>query len=166
MVLDLSRLLTSHPALVGHVIDYPASGALILQSCGHSSPRAITVHNESDEFAATIRWVIEAGASVSAHDLNRLIEDGAEAVALQYVYMLGNWVVKRRLQRTESADWLLERPGGSMALEVSGMRSGRVGQRLQEKVIQVSRCTLPVEKTAVVVVFEEPAIWARQANES
>jgi hypothetical protein len=47
-----------------------------------------------------------------------------------------------------------------LALEVSGVASGDSFDRLNEKKRQVSRCSLPAERLAVVVGFERPAILA------
>jgi hypothetical protein len=87
-------------------------------------------------------------------------EDGAEAVALIYVNAKAGWVVKRRLLRFERGDWLMENQAGSMAVEVSGTAAGDQLARLKEKKGQVARCSLDVERLAVVVRFEGPSIMA------
>ena len=93
---------------------------------------------------------------------NRLTEDGAEALALLYANTNGGWIVKRRLQRGERADWLLYRDSGvdSLALEVSGTIEGNPSSRLEEKKKQVAACTLPALKLAVVVGFDRPVLMA------
>jgi len=54
-------------------------------------------------------------------DANVVTELGAEALALALVHETRGWVVRRRLQRGEFADWLLDAPDGKVvALEVSG----------------------------------------------
>jgi len=93
-------------------------------------------------------------------DRHRVTEDGAEAVALAYTHARDGWVVKRRLQRGESADWLLRRETGWLALEVSGTDAGDAAVRLEAKKQQVGLCTLPVERLAVVVAFNAPEILA------
>jgi hypothetical protein len=69
-------------------------------------------------------------------------------------------VVKRRLQRRESADWLLRSDAGWLALEVSGTASGNPIARLEEKKLQVARCSLPADRLAIVVAFDRPSIVA------
>jgi len=88
---------------------------------------------------------------------------GAEALALIYASAKAGWVVKRRLQRGESADWPLSNDDDWLALEVSGVTAGGPAIRLKEKVKQVARCSLPVERLAVVVAFDRPLIMARSA---
>ena len=80
--------------------------------------------------------------------------------ALAYVYLKGAWVVKRRLQRGERADWLLNNAAGWLAMEVSGTITDNPQGRLAEKIQQVSHCSLPAERLAVVVAFDSPLILA------
>jgi hypothetical protein len=54
----------------------------------------------------------------------------------------------------------METPTGSMAVEVSGTAAGDERARLEEKKRDVARCSLPVERLAVVVAFERPSIMA------
>jgi len=49
-----------------------------------------------------------------------------------------------------------------LALEVSGVALGDPSDRLNEKKKQVARCSLPAERLAVVVAFEQPAILAER----
>ena len=64
------------------------------------------------ESVATIEWLPQESKALNIIDTNRLTEDGAEALALMYANTNGGWVVKRRLQRGERADWLLYRDTG------------------------------------------------------
>jgi hypothetical protein len=107
-----------------------------------------------------IEWLPEDPGVLKALDRNRVTEDGAEAVALTYVNAKAGWVVKRRLQQGDHADWLMENEAGSMAVEVSGTASGDPLGRLGEKKRQVAECSLPVYRLAVVVGFERPSILA------
>ena len=119
------------------------------------------------------RYVFDAGPDMrlALHepllgvlDRNRVTEDGAEAVALTYVNSKAGWVVKRRMNRGESADWLLTTGTRSLALEVSGTTETNPLPRLREKRQQVGHCTLaddyPVDRLAVVVAFSGPMILA------
>jgi hypothetical protein len=98
--------------------------------------------------------------AVGQHDVNRITEDGAEAVALVLVYRHTRWRVLRRLQREEYADWLLEDCSGGrrelIAFEVSGVNQGSIASRVAEKLSQVSRSTDVDQKWVGVVGFERP----------
>jgi hypothetical protein len=72
--------------------------------------------------------------------------------------------VKRRLQQTEGADWLLSKERRWLALEVSGTAAGDPFARLEDKKRQViGRCSLGAERLAVVVAFDGPSIVAGSA---
>jgi len=118
------------------------------------------IDHDGQEATAEIAWQSQALALLNVLDSHRITEDGAEAVALTYVSCKAGWVVKRRLQRGESADWLLRNEDGWLALEVSGTTAGDPYVRLQEKKQQAARCSLPVSRLAVVVAFDRPSILA------
>ena len=149
-----------HPALRGHPTDLAKAGGLALERAGHTSP--VPAQVEHDGLAATldIEWLLTSHSWLGVLDSHRITEDGAEAVALAYANVIAGWVVKRRLQRGESADWLLRKDVGWLALEVSGMAEGDPSRRLEEKKRQVARCSLPAERMAVVVAFDRPMIAA------
>jgi len=133
---------------------------LALQRAGHTSPVSADVNDDGAKAKAEIEWLLQALILLDVLDANRITEDGAEAVALAYVNAKAGWVVKRRLQRGEHADWLMTKPNAWLALEVSGIMSGDSKSRLKEKKKQVRRCSLPVERSAVVVAFDAPLILA------
>lgn len=100
-------------------------------------------------------------------DINRVTEEGAEAIALALVASTRKWRVGRRLQSTrgERADWLLKDPTGAhVLLEVGGTDEGELSAGLARKRQQVesspfaSRCAL----AACVVRFAEPRalLWS------
>lgn len=149
-----------HPKLRGYPIDLPGLGALALQRAGHTSPVEAGIDHGNREAMADIEWLDQELTLLEVLDGNRVTEDGAEAVALAYTNVSAGWVVKRRLQRRESADWLLHNEGDWLALEVSGTAEDDPVARLKEKVDQVARCSLPAERLAVVVSFGKPSILA------
>jgi hypothetical protein len=121
--------------------------------------RAEIDHNGHD--TAEIEWRFQDLAVLEVLDGNRITEDGAEGVALAYAHSTAGWVVKRRFQRSEGADWLLRNQGRWLALEVSGTIAGDPFARLADKRQQVARCTLPAdERLAIVVAFDRPSIVA------
>ena len=160
MTLRLQELYLNHPKLRGHPTDYAKYGALALQRRGHSSPVQANVEHDGQKAATQIEWPRQDMAMLGVIDSQRVTEDGAEAVALAYVNLKASWVVKRRLQRGESADWLLNNSTGWLAIEVSGTITDNPQGRLAEKKRQVALCSLPAERLAVVVAFNSPTILA------
>lgn len=160
MTLTLHHLYEAHSALRGYPTDLVRLGGLALQREGHDSPAQTAVNHDGLKSTVEIEWISQDLAMLKVVDDNRVTEDGAEAVALSYANSTEGWVVKRRLQRGESADWLLRNGAKWLALEVSGMRTGDPSVRLQEKTKQVARCTLPADRLAIVVAFETPLLMA------
>lgn len=160
MKLALHDLCSSHPALRGHPTDLAKCGGLALQRAGHSSPIRAEIIHDSLKASAEIEWVSQSLALLRVLDSHRVTEDGAEAVALAYVNSKAGWAVKRRLQRGESADWLMRNETGWLALEISGTTAGDPHARLEEKKEQVAQCSLPADRLAIVVAFDRPCIVA------
>lgn len=111
--------------------------------------------DEATEARAEIEWAPQDAELLARTDAKRITEDGAEAVALCYVSACAGWVVKRRRQQGERADWLLLQSGRgrALALEISGTVESDIGHRLREKRAQVSGCALPVPETPVTLSF-------------
>lgn len=160
MKLSLQELCFIHRALRGHPVDYSKCGGLALQRSGHSSPVQTAIDHNGLQDAAVIEWLSQSLSGLEVLDNKRITEDGAEAIALSYIFSKNGWVVKRRLQQGESADWLLVNGTRALALEVSGTISGDAVTRLNEKRKQVANCTLPVDLLAIVIAFEIPSILA------
>src|SRR5437588_3923617 len=118
MRLVLHDLCSLHPALRGYPIDLFKYGGLALESAGHASPARTGIDHDGVGATAEIEWLTQGLALLDVLDKNRVTEDGAEAIALSYAHSNAGWVVKRRLQRGESADWLLRSEAGWLALEV------------------------------------------------
>lgn len=108
MRLALHDLHINHPLLKGHLVDLYKSGALAFERASHISPVRAEVDHDGLAATVEIEWVSNNVMDLDVSDAHRLTEDGAEAVALAYIYAKSGWVVKRRLQRGESADWLLK----------------------------------------------------------
>jgi hypothetical protein len=161
--MNLEELRAIHPVLQFCPIDYAMSAALALQNAGHEPAVPLRVNGRLDE---TLEWA-KRTPEPSAWDPVSTIEDGAEGVALRWVHHNGDWVILRRMRRGEHADWLLHSRKRFQALEVSGTgTSSESSVRLTQKLTQVRRCPLPVERTAVVVAFDEPALHSAIVEES
>lgn len=158
--LALQDLIFIHAALRGQPVDYSRYGGLALQRAGHTSPVNADVNDDDAKASTEIEWTLESLILLDVLDANRVTEEGAEAVALSYVNAKSGWIVKRRLQRGEHADWLMTKPKGWLAMEVSGIMTGDTKTRLKQKKRQVARCSLPVDRIAVVVAFDTPLILA------
>ena len=71
--------------------------------------------------------------------------------------MAFDWVVRRRLQRGESADWLLrDSEDNLVALEVSGLDTADGGRRLREKLTQAQRASAAGQRAACVIELAAP----------
>lgn len=160
MKLALQDLSAIHQALRGNPTELARYGALALQRAGHVSPVRADIEHDGRAADASIEWHLQDWKVVSTLDQNRITEDGAEAVAISYAHGSGGWLVKRRLQRGEYADWLMQSNGRWLALEVSGTATGDAYARLRAKQEQVRQCTLQAERLAVVVGFAQPIILA------
>ena len=158
--LDLSQIESMHPLLpptTAH--DLVTRAAVALQRRNHQPGDRITAVLPGSErrVAIELRWELVPAEFVDRLDERRITEDGAEAVALALVSVRYGWVVRRRLQQGESADWLLRDPdGGLIALEVSGVDGDRDTRRVTAKLDQVSRCTAAGRRAACVVAFGPP----------
>ena len=160
MRLVLNELSLTHPALRGHPVDLAKYGGLALQREGHSSPVQAEVDSSGIQSVVDVEWLHQDLTVLEVLDKHRVTEDGAEAVALAYANSEGGWVVKRRLQRRERADWLLRNQSDWLVLEISGTTTGDPYARLEEKLIQVAGCSLPANRLAVVVAFSGPQVVA------
>src|SRR5215213_658339 len=143
MRLAVEDLSVVHFRLRGHPTDYSMYGGLALQRSGHTSPVQTEIDHDGRKDTADLTWMSQDSSLLSVLDTNRVTEDGAEAVAITYANATAGWLVKRRLQRGESADWLLKNDAGWLALEVSGTIDGDAAERLREKQQQIARCSLP-----------------------
>jgi hypothetical protein len=117
---------------------------------------------------ATLVWEKRPAADALQLDYHRVTEDGAEAVALALVHSSRSWVVLRRLQREEHADWLLRETTSRrlVALEVSGTDEGDEDARLSAKLAQVAQSTAARKRAACVVGFLAPRIAFALAAEA
>ena len=95
-------------------------------------------------------------------DLNRVTEEGAEALALALVGRRGGWRAKRRLQsrRSEGADWLMVDGDAKIILEVGGTDDGDLEALYRRKIKQAEEAAWPkgILRAACVVRFVEPQV--------
>jgi hypothetical protein len=167
VILNLARLGTMHPALrdAKEAEGYQRRAALALEREKHVPNVRARIANGVDVATARLRWkpLEDAAALKKVVDANRVTEDGAEGVALAFVHAVGGWTVERRVQRGESADWLLvDSIGGRrMLLEVSGTSTPDVEARLATKLRQVAGVSeRGYVLAAIVVGFIEPRVLA------
>jgi hypothetical protein len=71
-----------------------------------------------------IRWHLRTPDTAAYEDINRVTEEGAEAISLALACSKGSWRIERRLQArlAEGADWLMSDPatGSTIVLEIGG----------------------------------------------
>jgi hypothetical protein len=168
MKLNLERLREMHPALPLTTAAAYAHRAALALGRRHGPGVAAEVTLDAESVEATLSWAERPAADALQLDYHRVTEDGAEAVALALVHASRSWVVLRRLQREEYADWLLRETTSRrlVALEVSGTDEGDGDARLSAKLAQVARSTAARKRAACVVGFLEPRIALALAREA
>jgi hypothetical protein len=97
-----------------------------------------------EPFDEELRWRKRKRDEIAlSEDINRVTEEGAEAVALALVGTARSWRVVRRLQSrlSERADWLLVDPKtkSKVVLEVGGTDEGELRPLLVRKIQQARR---------------------------
>lgn len=147
-----------HPRLLASTaVDLAHKAAVGLARHGHQPGATLTTLIEREMGRASLHWVSAPPRDAEQLDRNRVTEDGAEAIALALVHEAQGWVVRRRLQRGDFADWLLEDSEDRLvALEVSGIGDGVDPGRLRDKLEQVGRSTVASHKAACVVELAPP----------
>jgi hypothetical protein len=153
--MDLKNM---HPLLPDSTAtEYGHRAAVGLERHRHVPGVALLTLLKGDTPDASLYWEPPPSAGADQLDRHRITEDAAEAVALALVHVGCGWVVRRRLQRGESADWLLWDPqAGHVALEVSGIDEGDDSERLRTKLEQVRRATVADQRVACVVELSTP----------
>jgi hypothetical protein len=114
-----------------------------------------------------IRWRLRTPDAAAYEDIDRVTEEGAEAVSLALACSRSKWRIARRLQArlAEGADWLMIDPatGSTIVLEISGTDEQDIEARLARKVVQARRSPFSERGTpaACVVRFLEPSakLW-------
>lgn len=163
----MALLREMHPKLPADLaLVMTGRAALALERGKHSQGVELTVDLEEKRSKAPLSWPPANMTAADQHDLNRITEDGAEAVALAIAHQCREWRVVRRMQREESADWLLRDPNGNqlVALEVSGVAQGSISARVAEKLAQVAGSLDVDQRWAGVVGFGKPMATLRSAK--
>ena len=138
----------------------------------HRPGAILTGDSNGLELREELRWRQRAPDVVLHEDLNKVTEEGAEAIALAVAALRRSWRVTRRLRSrlAEGADWLLHDPanGSRIILEVGGTDERDVDALLEQKVAQVSRSPFAStsETAACVVRFREPKARLWSSDES
>ena len=152
------RLKSMHPLLpASTAAEYGYRAALGLERHRHEPGVSLATLIESKAREASLHWARTASGGEEQLDRHRITEDAAEAITLALVHAARGWVARRRLQRGESADWLL-RDGNArlVALEVSGVDQGDDSERLRVKLEQVRGATVASLRAACVVELSSP----------
>jgi hypothetical protein len=121
MEIDVGRLLEMHPHLAGVTgADCVHKSAVGLARHGHRPGVTLDIAFDGRRERRALYWPADSGANGDQLDVHRVTEDTAEAIALALVNVVRGWVVRRRAQREECADWLLlDTNNHLIALEVA-----------------------------------------------
>ncbi len=158
-----------HPLLPATTAaEYGHRAALGLERHDHQPGVRASVQIDSDDRRdAILTCMSSPERELRQLDRHRVTEDAAEAIWLVLVHVARGWVVRRRLQRGESADWLLRDAGDDpVALEMSGMDVPDRGHRMRQKLNQVRGASAADQKAACVTVLATPSAELRSAGES
>jgi len=158
-------LKSMHPLLpASTAAEYGFRAAIGLERHRHPSGVGLASSIEGEAHEAALHWIRPSERDVEQLDQHRVTEDAAEAITLALVHKARGWVVRRRLQRGESADWLLrDTDSKPVALEVSGIDRGDDSVRLREKLEQVRQATIADHRTACVVELSNPRATMERA---
>ena len=115
-----------------------------------------------------LRWRQRQPNASGYEDLNRVIEEGAEAIALALACSRRSWRIERRLQArlAEGADWLMVDPytSAEVVLEIGGTDEQGLESLFDRKIAQARRSPFAGVGTpaACVVRFVEPTatLWS------
>lgn len=157
MRLDLAQLREMHPAIpLTRAADLVHCAALGLQRNGHASGAPMRAEIDGTSHDTTLAWTAAADEARTQLDRHRITEDAAEAISLVLVAVALNWVIRRRGQRGDHADWIMrDRDGRRIALEISGTDAGDHARRLRDKTRQAGR-SLADQHAACVVELATP----------
>lgn len=152
------QLKAMHPLLPAlTAAEYAHRAAIGLERHDHKPGVSLVTRIESETPAASLHWIASVFGDIDQLDRHRITEDAAEGVTLALVSVALGWVVKRRMQRGESADWLLQDPESRLvALEVSGIDAGDDSGRLRDKLEQVRHAMIASHRVACVVELAPP----------
>ncbi len=155
------QLKSMHPLLpASTVAEYGHRAAVGLERHQHAPGVSLATLVESTSSKASLHWVSFPPGDGEQLDYHQVTEYAAEAVALALAHVARGWVVRRRLQRGESADWLLQDSEARLvALEVSGIdecSKGEFSVRLRDKLDQVRLATIANQRFACVVELSTP----------
>ena len=115
-----------------------------------------------------VHWRPRMPNAAAYEDLNRVTEEGAEAIALSLACTHRGWRIERRLQArlAEGADWLMVDPstGSEVILEVGGTDEQDLAKLFDRKIAQARRSPFAALgiPAACVVRFLEPStrLWS------
>jgi hypothetical protein len=162
-VIDLDDLAT-RLGLPTHTANALGSRAAVALERRHRPGVRLTGTLRAEVVDEELRWQAEGIPRAPYEDMNRVTEEGAEAIALALACGKCSWRIRRRLQSRlcEGADWLLTEPssGRTMVLEVGGTDERDLATLLRVKLEQARRSPFSARGTpaACVVRFFDPSV--------
>jgi hypothetical protein len=162
------------------MIDLDSLGALIGVPADTATPLAHRAavalerrHHPGVHLTGTVRdavvdeelgWRLREPHTATYEDMNRVTEEGAEAIGLALACSKCEWRIARRLQArlAEGADWLMTdvSTGRMMVLEIGGTDEQDIEALLARKIAQARRSPFAERGTpaACVVRFLDPSV--------
>lgn len=157
MILDLASFPFRHPKVPQQQAQAMLLHAAVALQRHHSPGVSHSVKVQNQVLNGTLTWEASCDADAEQLDDNSATELGAEVVVLTLANAVEGWKVRRRLQRGESADWLLSDPEGNLvAFEVSGTVEGSLEARATVKRKQVGLAGVCRTKAIGIVRFCVP----------
>lgn len=135
-----------------------------LQCQGHKPGAELQARFGEEQWTCALQWERQEAAEYMGLSTKRVVELGAEALALATAHARWGWRARRRLDEYDFADWLLMDDDKQLiALEVSGC--GKPDKyRMAKKLAQVSKHKEAKIKIACVVEFATPRADFAQAR--
>jgi len=159
MDLDVTRLKEMHPVLaIEMAAQYAYQAAIGLNRHNHQSGGRIAISIGNGSCHGRVIWGAVRAEEAEQLDYHRVTEEAAEAISLALVRVAKDWVIRRRLQRGEYADWLLvDKANEYVALEISGIdQDDANSRRLSMKIDQVKQSEAALMRAACVVELGLP----------
>lgn len=166
MTLSASTLRERHPRLLPETANNLALKIAVALDRHHASPIALRAEMFGERLEWEISWQPRTEDAQSMLDQKVVTQLGAEGLALLLMNEMMGWVVVRKLQEGEHADWLLRgKHDEFIGLEVAGTDHGDPRARLRRKLADVAEFELPGIRVACVVHFQGPEVIAREQHD-
>ena len=161
-MIDLDDVAGLCPGLHAASAEPLAFRAVIALQRRHQPGVKLSVTMRGKDLREPLKWKERPAELAQMEDLNRVTEEGAEAIALALAGRRCGWSVKRRLQSrlSEGADWLMVSGACKVIVEVGGTDDGDLDGLYRRKIKQAQQASWPARaaRAACVARFVEPKV--------